>query len=60
VGRRDTTYLKSGSTLGTAAPMANHSSTRTTQLYDQRLDDAMLIWAEGRLFSKKRPATCRP
>ena len=34
-----TTYLKNGGTLETAATMANHSSTRTTQLYDRRPDD---------------------
>ena len=29
-----TAYLKSGGTLEQAAVMANHASTRTTQLYD--------------------------
>jgi site-specific recombinase XerD len=37
-----TTYLKNGGTLQTAATMANHSSTRTTQLYDRRPDDVTL------------------
>jgi integrase len=37
-----TTYLKNGGTLATAATMANHSSTRTTQLYDRRPDDVTL------------------
>jgi len=37
-----TTYLKNGGTLETAATMANHSSTRTTQLYDRRPDDVIL------------------
>lgn len=37
-----TTYLKNGGTLETAATMANHSSTRTTQLYDRRPDDVTL------------------
>ncbi len=37
-----TTYLKTGGTLETAATMANHSSTRTTQLYDRRPDDVTL------------------
>ncbi|WP_321927200.1 tyrosine-type recombinase/integrase [Burkholderia sp. BCC1998] len=33
-----TTYLKNGGTLENAAAMANHASTRTTQLYDRRHD----------------------
>lgn len=37
-----TTYLKSGGTLERAATIANHSSTRTTQLYDRRPDDVTL------------------
>ncbi|WP_421414239.1 hypothetical protein [Agrobacterium tumefaciens] len=37
-----TTYLKNGGTLEKAANMANHSSTRTTQLYDRRPDDVSL------------------
>ena len=31
-----TAYLKNGGTLENAATMANHASTRTTQLYDRR------------------------
>jgi site-specific recombinase XerD len=34
-----TTYLKNGGALENAAAMANHASTRTTQLYDRRHDD---------------------
>jgi len=34
-----TAYLKNGGTLEKAAAMANHASTRTTQLYDRRRDD---------------------
>ncbi|AMV41199.1 tyrosine-type recombinase/integrase [Paraburkholderia caribensis] len=34
-----TAYLKNGGTLENAAAMANHASTRTTQLYDRRIDD---------------------
>jgi hypothetical protein len=34
-----TAYLKNGGTLENAAAMANHASTRTTQLYDRRRDD---------------------
>lgn len=33
-----TAYLKNGGTLEGAAVMANHASTRTTQLYDRRHD----------------------
>jgi integrase len=35
-------YLKSGGTLQNAAAMANHASTRTTQLYDRRREDISL------------------
>ena len=34
-----TAYLKNGGTLEKAAAMANHASTRTTQLYDRRHDE---------------------
>jgi site-specific recombinase XerD len=37
-----TAYLKNGGTLENAAAMANHASTRTTQLYDRRRDDMSL------------------
>lgn len=37
-----TAYLKNGGTLEKAAAMANHASTRTTQLYDRRRDDMSL------------------
>jgi integrase len=37
-----TTYLKNGGTLEKAAAMANHASTRTTQLYDRRRDEVSL------------------
>lgn len=37
-----TAYLKNGGTLENAAAMANHASTRTTQLYDRRSDDISL------------------
>jgi len=37
-----TAYLKNGGTLERAAAMANHASTRTTQLYDRR-DDAFTL-----------------
>lgn len=37
-----TAYLKNGGTLERAAVMANHASTRTTQLYDRRHDELTL------------------
>jgi site-specific recombinase XerD len=37
-----TAYLKNGGTLEKAAAMANHASTRTTQLYDRRREDLTL------------------
>jgi site-specific recombinase XerD len=37
-----TTYLKAGGALENAAAMANHSSIRTTQLYDRRYDNITL------------------
>ena len=37
-----TAYLKNGGTLEKAAAMANHASTRTTQLYDRRCDELSL------------------
>jgi len=41
-----TAYLKNGGTLERAAIMANHASTRTTQLYDRRRDDVSLDQVE--------------
>ena len=35
-------YLKNGGTLEMAASMANHASTRTTQLYDHRQEEFSL------------------
>ena len=37
-----TAYLKNGGTLENAATMANHASTRTTQLYNRQRDDISL------------------
>ncbi|WP_253711562.1 tyrosine-type recombinase/integrase [Bradyrhizobium sp. WD16] len=37
-----TAYLKNGGTLEQAAAMANHASTRTTQLYDRRQEEFTL------------------
>lgn len=38
-----TAYLKNGGTLEKAAQMANHASTRTTQLYDHRHDEMFVL-----------------
>jgi len=35
-------YLKNGGTLEKAARVANHASTRRTQLYDRRTEDVTL------------------
>ena len=37
-----TAYLKNGGALEKAAQMANHASTRTTQLYDRRREELSL------------------
>ena len=37
-----TAYLKNGGTLEKAAMIANHASTRTTQLYDRHNDEVSL------------------
>jgi integrase len=37
-----TAYLKNGGSIENAAAMANHASTRTTQLYDRRGDNVTL------------------
>jgi integrase len=39
---RITAYLKKGGTLEKAVAMANHASTRTTQLYDRRRHEVSL------------------
>jgi site-specific recombinase XerD len=41
-----TAYLRSGGTLESAAAMANHASTRTTQLYDRRSEDISISEVE--------------
>jgi site-specific recombinase XerD len=41
-----TAYLRGGGTLEVAAAMANHASTRTTQLYDRRSDEVTLAQVE--------------
>jgi hypothetical protein len=37
-----TAYPKNGGSLENVAAMANHASTRTTQLYDRRRDEVSL------------------
>ena len=46
-----TAYLKNGGTLEKAAAMANHASTRTTQLYDRRRDEVISTRSSGFRFS---------
>jgi integrase len=41
-----TAYLRAGGTLENAAAMANHASTRTTQLYDRRQEEVSLTEVE--------------
>ena len=45
-----TAYLKNGGTLENAAQMANHASTRTTQLYDRRAEEVTLTRWSGLQF----------
>ena len=57
-----TAYLKNGGTLEKAAAMANHASTRTTQLYDRRRDEVSLDEVErilARLRRNLMPPTAR-
>jgi len=49
-----TAYLKNGGTLEKAADMANHSSTRTTQLYDRRRDEMRWSALSSKEFNCKR------
>jgi integrase/recombinase XerC len=45
-----TVFRKLGGSLENAALMANHASTRTTQLYDRRSDDVTLDEVERIIF----------
>jgi integrase/recombinase XerC len=45
-----TVFRKLGGSLENAALMANHASTRTTQLYDRRSDDVTLDQVERIIF----------
>jgi integrase len=47
-----TAYLRNGGTLEKAAMIANHASTRTTQLYDRRNDE--VSWDEVSLDEVER------
>jgi hypothetical protein len=49
-----TAYLKNNATLETAAAMAAHASTRTTQLYDRRRDELTLDEADRDLNGEGR------
>lgn len=57
-----TAYLKNGGTLERAALMANHASSRTTQLYDHRRDEVTLDEVERvmicRVDMKTRQTHC--
>ena len=48
-------YLKNGGTLEKAAAMANHASTRTTQLYDRRRGEHSLDEVERIARSRRSP-----
>ena len=52
-----TAYLKNGGTLEKATMMANHASTRTTQLYDRRKDEISLDEVERVLTDQSGSAT---
>jgi len=54
-----TAHLKNGGTLEKAAGMANHASTRTTQLYDRRRDE-MSLNGQARADSRRDPASAWP
>jgi hypothetical protein len=53
-----TAYLKNGGTLEKAAAMANHASTRTTQLYDRPRNEVSLD--ELRLLKRRCGRVCGP
>ncbi len=50
-----TAYLKNGGTLENAAAMANHASTRTTQLYDRRQTRSVSMRSSGSRCSATTP-----
>jgi hypothetical protein len=49
---------KLGGSLENAALMANHASTRTTQLYDRRSDEVTLDEVEGSGFERVAEIHC--
>jgi hypothetical protein len=53
-----TAYLKNGGTLERAVQMANHASTRTTQLYDRRAEEVTLDEVERIAGDAVREAIC--
>ena len=54
-----TAYLKNGGALENVAAMANHASTRTTQLYDRRSDAISLDQVERvRIYRVRREPSC--
>jgi len=53
-----TAYLKNGGTLEKAAAMANHASTRTTQLYNRRRDEVSLDEVERIVIEQRQ--LCAP
>ena len=53
-----TAYLKNGGTLEKAAAMANHASTRTTQLYDRRRDEVSLDEVEKATIARFNETKC--
>ena len=53
-----TAYLKNGGTLEKAVAMANHASTRTTQLYDRLRDEASLDEVERIVTEDARRGRC--
>ena len=48
-----TAYLKNGSTLKKVAAMANHASTRTTQLYDRPATRSASMRSSGSRFGDR-------
>lgn len=58
-GNRITAYLKNGGTLETAATMANHASTRTTQVFARELHLAQLRCARATPANPRCPPHLR-
>jgi hypothetical protein len=58
-GDRDYRLSQDGATLEKAAAMANHASTRTTQLYDRRRDEVSLDEVERIVICRSCPFCTR-